>query len=57
MKYRMVIKDPIDNVIQIYAGEVSKTGTYLLDFRMNSMIGGLVIGSISIEWDSTDGDK
>lgn len=60
IKYRVVIKDPMDNTIRIDTGEVSDKANFLYDFRIKgypSMIGGLIIGTISIEWDSTDGDR
>jgi hypothetical protein len=58
VRYRIVIRDPMGMTIRIDTGEVSEAGSYTYDFRNKnypSLIGGLIIGTVFIEWDTSDG--
>jgi hypothetical protein len=49
--YRLVVKDPTGNTIQIRNGYVNEKGNIELDYRQpHSLLGGYVVGTISIEW-------
>ena len=57
INYKVLIRDPMGNMIRWDEGVVLAKGGYCYDFRQPGMVGGMVIGTIAIEWDSTDGDR